>query len=93
MSEQSLLAGSSDSQLEESEMLVHHLGFKKKGLVEVSLDLHSLAAYPDFPPRAGHLARLFPGWDSIILWGLAGVRHKTSAAALMISQRGGMKHI
>lgn len=39
------------------------------------------------------LSRLFPAWlwDSFILWGLPAVRHKTSAAFLMKSQKGGMK--
>lgn len=34
-------------------MLLHLLGLKGKVLVKVSLGLHSLAAYPNFPPRAG----------------------------------------
>lgn len=37
-------------------------GLKEEASVEVSLDLHSLAVYVGFPPRAGHVARLFPGW-------------------------------
>lgn len=74
-------------------MFLQHLGLKGKGVVGVSLDPHALAACPGFSSRSGHVAKLFPGWDSIILWGLAAVRHKTGAAALILSQRGGMKPI
>lgn len=42
-------------------MLLQGLGLNGKVLAEVSLDIHLLVAYPGFPPRGGHLGRLFPG--------------------------------